>query len=291
MKPTAKSLVLDLLSTLQRGTMPVRALVDAGALFGLAENNIRVTLARLYASGLVERDERGAYRLGNRTAAVQRQLSHWRHLSARLLPWDESWIGVHTSGIRRGRGRARRRREQALRFLGFRELDAGLLVRPNNLTGGVKNVRAQLVDLGLEAGGLVFGIDELDPSTDVRARSLWDGAALVQAYAVSRRELDASSARLPRLALEDAMVETFLLGGRVLRQLALDPLLPEPMVPEAERNALVGAMRRYDREGRVCWRNFLARHDVEHASTPLDARVGTSHPSFPPAENDEGADA
>ena len=36
MKPTAKSLVLDLLSTLQRGTMPVRALVDAGALFGLA---------------------------------------------------------------------------------------------------------------------------------------------------------------------------------------------------------------------------------------------------------------
>ena len=50
MHSTARSLILDLLSTLRRGTMPVRALVEAGALLGIAENNIRVSLARLYAT-------------------------------------------------------------------------------------------------------------------------------------------------------------------------------------------------------------------------------------------------
>ena len=57
MHPTARSLILDLLSTLRRGTMPVRALVEAGALLGIEENNIRVSLARLYASHRIERDE------------------------------------------------------------------------------------------------------------------------------------------------------------------------------------------------------------------------------------------
>ena len=53
--PNGKSLILDLLATLREGSMPVRALVSAGALFGVGENNVRVSLARLYASGRVER--------------------------------------------------------------------------------------------------------------------------------------------------------------------------------------------------------------------------------------------
>ena len=56
--------MLDLLSTLPRGAMPVRALVAAGDLFGISENSVRVTLARLLADRLVARDDRGAYRLG-----------------------------------------------------------------------------------------------------------------------------------------------------------------------------------------------------------------------------------
>ncbi|HSP97793.1 MAG TPA: PaaX family transcriptional regulator, partial [Candidatus Dormibacteraeota bacterium] len=65
MQPSARGLVLDLLSTLRSGSaMSVGALVEAGALFGISENNVRVTVARLLASGHVARDERGAYRLG-----------------------------------------------------------------------------------------------------------------------------------------------------------------------------------------------------------------------------------
>ena len=72
MRPTAKSLILDLLSTLRRGSMPVRALVAAGSFFGIEENALRVALTRLLARGLVERDERGQYRAGSRAGALDR---------------------------------------------------------------------------------------------------------------------------------------------------------------------------------------------------------------------------
>ena len=41
MDVSPRSLILDLLSTLSRGSMPVRALVRAGDLFGISENNLR----------------------------------------------------------------------------------------------------------------------------------------------------------------------------------------------------------------------------------------------------------
>ena len=70
------------------------------------------------------------------------------------------------------------------------------------------------------------------------------------------------------------MVESFLLGGRVIRQIVLDPLLPEPMVPAAERTALVDAMRPYDRAGRACWASFMRGFDVlPEARAPVDLRI------------------
>jgi phenylacetic acid degradation operon negative regulatory protein len=69
------------------------------------------------------------------------------------------------------------------------------------------------------------------------------------------------------------MVESFLLGGRVLRQLVLDPLLPEAILPVAERQHLVEAMRRYDRFGRGAWAGFLGEFDVPHLRTPVDTRM------------------
>ena len=110
-QPTARSLVLDLLSTLRRGTMPVRALVEAGALLGIEENNIRVSLARLYASGRIERDERGRYRLGPAVAAISGRLRSWRDLGQRQRAWRGDWVAVHCARL--GRGPARRRREES----------------------------------------------------------------------------------------------------------------------------------------------------------------------------------
>ena len=53
---SSKILVLNLLSSLRGRAMPVRALVNAAAVFGIADETLRVALARLLASGMVQRD-------------------------------------------------------------------------------------------------------------------------------------------------------------------------------------------------------------------------------------------
>ena len=274
--PTAKSLILDLLSTLRRGSMPVRALVAAGALFDVDENNIRVALARLLSSGLVARDERGRYRLGERAEAVGRQVARWRSIEQELRPWTGAWVAVLG---------ADRRAERPLQFFAFRELTPGMHVRPDNLAGGVATLRQQLVALGLSADVVVASLGDLDEATEARARALWDTSALRAGYRDARARLARSERRLPRLAPGTAMVESFLLGGAVLRQLALDPRLPDPLAPSEDRAALVDTMRRYDRLGRSCWAAFMREFEVlPEARAPVDARIADGpglegHPS------------
>lgn len=277
--PTARSLILDLLSTLRRGTMPVRALLEAGALLGIEENNLRVSLARLYASRRIERDARGRYRLGPAVAAISHQLRSWRDLGTQQRAWRGDWIAVHCARL--GRGPARRRREHALEMQGFRELEAGLSLRPDNLRGGLANTREQLVSLARGALaqdcalGRVFLIRDLDPTSDLEARGLWDADRLVREALSSREELHESEARLARLPNDEAMVESFLVGGRVLRQLVRHPMLPRELLDPAPLDNLLEAMKQYDALGRACWARFLARHDVPHRALPLDSRVST----------------
>src|SRR3982750_3612641 len=134
--------------------LPVRALVRAGALFGIAENGMRVELARLAARRIVARDERGRYRIAAAASAVHGHVRAWSNVEERVTPWSGAWIGVHTGALKRSDRRAARRRQRALEFLGFRELDPGLWVRPDNLRGGVAEVRRQLEALGLDAAAV-----------------------------------------------------------------------------------------------------------------------------------------
>lgn len=285
MGPTAKSLILDLLTTLRGGEMPVRALVAAGALFGIGENNIRVSLARLLSAQVVVRDDRGSYRLGERAEPVRGRVGSWRRVGERVVAWNQAWVGLQPGPLPRGSAAARRRCEQARRFLGFRELRPGLLVRPDNLTGGVTGVREQLEGLGLEAGALVFGVRDLDREADARARSLWDGAALAAGHAAMNQALEQSRKQLPELSVAEAMVESFLVGGEALHGLALDPLLPGAIAPSAARETLVKAMDSYDRQGRICWAAFMADFGLPHLRAPLDLRIaaGVATPTSPAA--------
>jgi phenylacetic acid degradation operon negative regulatory protein len=271
--PRAGSLVLDLLSTLRRGSMPVRALVEAGELFGIGGNSVRVALARLLARGLVERDERGRYRLGFAAGAIEQQVTSWRRLGEKTRVWGGGWIAAFAAP---GGDRVResgRRSARALRFLGFRPLAPSLSVRPDNLVGGVAHARATLSGLGLGSGVLVASLQELDPATDGKARGLWDSRALERGYQDAREALRRSAERFARLDAREAMVESFLCGGRVIRQLALDPLLPEEICPSADRSALLDEMRRYDRIGRAAWAEFLDQHGVRHSRGAQDLRM------------------
>ncbi len=274
MKPTPKSLILDLLSTVGRHSAPVRSLLEAGDLFGLAGNSMRVALARLCADRLVERDARGQYRLGPSAAAVNEQIRGWRRVEARLVPWSGGWVSVHTAAAPARASRQRRSTGRALRLLGFRTLAPGLEVRPDNQAGGVEAARQRLVGLGLPAGVPVCELRQLDPEWNRWARGLWDRDELVSAYGHTRLQLEESAARLLDLAREVAMAESFCLGGAAIRLLVLDPLLPEPIVPAGERRRLVETMKRYDRLGRRVWKGWLG----SDAPAPRDLPAGVRGP-------------
>ena len=285
MAPSARSLILDLLSTLpqggDRGAMPVGALVAAGELFGIAGGSVRVALTRLLAAGRIERDARGQYRMGPGAEPVLRQVRSWRRLDRATTAWDGRWLAVQL-GPGTGRG-ARRHSQRALRFLGLEALTPGLFVRPANLAGGVDATRGALASLGLEPAALVFTLGDLDAETDRRARALWDGPALRARYRASHAALERSLAELDALPREAAQVESFLVGGRVIQQLVLDPLLPDEILPTDARDALVALLRRYDDAGRACWADFLANWGVLQRRAPADTRIAAGVENLSPA--------
>ena len=270
-RPSPRSLILDLLSTLRHGSMPVAALVEAAELFEIPGGSLRVALARLRAAGLVTRDSRGRYAPGPQGTALQGLVRSWRRMESRMKAWDGSWLGVHlpASGGRAERDFSRR----ATRRLGFRELHPGLQLRPANLRGGTRGARKALYPLGLAPSALVFRLRDLELATDAKARQSWDVAALEARYHSSQIALARSTRRLASAPAERRMVESFLLGGSVIQQLVADPLLPEEILPGNGRRALLESMRDYDRLGRSCWGSLLARHGVPHRSAPLDTRL------------------
>jgi phenylacetic acid degradation operon negative regulatory protein len=270
MTPSPKSAILDLLQTTRGRSMPVRALVEAGAILGLAENGMRVALARLVARGLVERDGPGRYRLAAPAQPISRRVGGWTSADQRSVSWDGGWIGALTQGRAKSDRATRRGDARALAFIGFARLTSALWIRPDNLRGGVAAAREALHELGLDPHVSVLRLSQLDPKTEARARRLWDSDALAAAQRHAREALERSAARLTRLSPAAAMAETFLVGGRAIRQIALDPCLPEAIAPEKERRALVAAMREYDRAGRACWRDFMRAHDAPHRAAPAN---------------------
>jgi phenylacetic acid degradation operon negative regulatory protein len=269
--PNARSLVLDLLATMPPGTaMPIAALVEAAVPFGIADNALRVAVARLVAAGRIVRDERGRYLLGERVLSVGRRVRSWRDLARRTRPWRGDWLGVVPARVDRT---ALRQRDKALRLLGFASLAPGLWVRPDNLTVRVPELRAELIALGLPPPDLLVGLHDFDEVSERRARGLWDVPALRHGYRRSLADLEASAARLGRLPPARAMAESFLLGGRVVRELVLDPLLPDEICPGDERRALVERLREYDRAGRLVWAALMQRWGLPFRRAPVDVRA------------------
>lgn len=269
MKVSAKSVITEVLSVVEAtGHLAVRVslLIDACAIFGFSANTVRVTLVKMRADGTVDSPERGAYQLGERARELSHRVMGWRSVAKRTVDWDGSWVGVYTSHLTRTDRSALGKRSRALRLIGFRQLEEGLYIRPNNLRGGVSEVRALLGRLGAEPTAVVTRLEELSEMDHARALDLWDCESIITGYTALREQLEASSARGDELPLEEAMREAFLLGREVIRWVALDPLLPEQMVPPQERDALVEVMTRYDETGQGLWRRYLGVAETEEAA-------------------------
>src|SRR5262245_51564192 len=122
----ARSVVLSTLLGHHPPQLPVRALVEAGALFGIAEGTVRVALSRMVAAGDLEPGD-GAYRLSRRL--LERQARQDASLHPRTRPWDGSWeIAVVTADRRHAADRTALR--QTMTALRLAELREGTWLRP-----------------------------------------------------------------------------------------------------------------------------------------------------------------
>jgi phenylacetic acid degradation operon negative regulatory protein len=248
-KPTAKRVVLELLSAADTHELPAASLVGAGRLLGLSENNVRVALARLAAAGTLEATARGEYRLV--ASVLGQHVTSWRELEKQVRRWDGGWVMVHVG--ERGDRTAVRRGERALRLLGFRPFGRGLELRPDNLDGGVRWLRERLRALGLDHAALVARASDLDAQADARARTLWDRERLDASYAQTTERIERWLATIDALPPARAARDAFFFGGDVLRKIIYDPRLPEPLVDVAARRTMLDAARRMDDRGRRLW--------------------------------------
>lgn len=257
--PHPRRVVLNLLRAAGGGVLSVPEAVRAGALFGISDNSMRVTLARLARAGLVEAAARGLYRLGPAGRAIAADVAGWREAETRLTPWRGRWVAAATGGLPRSDRKLLRARGRALSMLGMRELENGLYIRPDNLAGGIEAVRGRLHDLGLERQAAVFAAGDFDAARTAAAMALWRTPALEADYRAGVARLDGWTGNAAALPLDAAARESFLLGDDAIRRIVFDPLLPAPLADEKARSAFIEAACRFDDLGRCIWDEFLGR--------------------------------
>jgi len=257
-----KPLILKLLLAADGQQLSARDAIRAGALFGIADNHMRVALTRLTAEGLIEAAARGQYQLTLRAWTLAGEIRGWRESVALLQSWNGNWLAVHCAGLGRSDRKQLAVRERALALCGCAELERELYLRPDNLAGGSEALRARLYKLGEEQ--MVFQLSGLDSDRQQRAVALWDCAALNARYQQQALLLQEWLQRVPQLSLEQAAREAFLLGDEAIRQMVFDPLLPAELIDADARAAYLNVLLEYDRVGHDIWHALYQQSNGSH---------------------------
>ena len=257
MRLTAKKLILGLMVADPDMAISVQAIIRACGLFNITENNVRVTLVRLSAEGMIASRGRGAYGIGPQARNTAYAVAQWHQAEQRLCPWTGDYLCVHTNVLGRSDRKALLHRERAMRMLGLRELERGLHLRPNNLLAGVDGLRRDMRALGVPKQATAFVASHFsDPQNQAISR-LWDGAALNQSYRQQEQQLQHWLDGQHELEHEVAARESYLMGADAIRSLVFDPWLPEPMVDSQARHQFALTVARFDAAGKAIWNEVL----------------------------------
>jgi phenylacetic acid degradation operon negative regulatory protein len=222
---SARSVIASTLLGTEGLALPVRVLVRAGDLFGVAEGATRVALTRMVAAGeLVAGPGPGEYRLAGQLLERSAAQETGRH--PRLQDWDGGWsMAVVAGPPRRPADRAALR--IALRRLDLAEWREGVWLRPDNLgpperlPEAARVAREQCTWLSCR----------LAPGEDrAMANRLWDLAEWASRARSFGHDLRPSVSRLEE-GDPAALRPGFLLAAGALRHLAADPLLPPSLLP------------------------------------------------------------
>lgn len=265
---TASNMILSLLGASAVATPPklidgrveltVSELSSAAQLFGMETPAVRMALSRLARSNRVKKTQRGLYVLGDDALEISAHTGNWRNRPDLMQDWNGAWRTVLTAHLGRSDRTAQRQREKALKLWGFIEAEAGVWVRPANLTISLEAHRSILNGLGLSGDEIHLEGYAIPGEQSQDWASLWPVRDLRSGYKRAIDALTNSKARLPNMSQRDAAREYFLVGQSVLRCIGLDPLLPKEISDSDLFNDLHTAMIAYDDSGRQIWRDFFA---------------------------------
>lgn len=252
-KPTAKSLILDLLLASRDRPLSARQAIAACGIFDISINNTRVALVRLSAEGLIESAGRAMYQLSKDAHTLADDVAMWRSRSRRVRPWDGSFIAVQADKLSRTEVRQQRTRDRALLMLGFQPLNEHLFIRPNNIEDTIATVRARLYKLGLEKDAPVFEARNFDHLTQQQITALWNPRALESNYTQLEKTMQIWLNNVRDQEPEVAARESFILGSAAIKHVIYDPFLPEEWINTAARTRFLKAVNEVDRTGIQIW--------------------------------------
>ena len=261
-RPTAKRLILSVLSQPNMACLPIRQLIAWGALFDQKPSAIRVTVGRLVAEELLVKTGRGMYTIGPGGLALKNKAGEWATALTRICDWEGGWFGVYTAHLGKAYRRKVRARERAFRLLGFKELVSGLWVRPDNLHYTASQMYKKLCEFGLDAEAVVMRSQTLLQLSSKNPLTLWSSNGLNAGYEQATKLLRYSQQRLEHQDLHTVTRESFIVGEHVIRQINADPLLPGEHIDAARRDDMVKAMRRYSDFCHPYWAKFLGLPDA-----------------------------
>ncbi len=122
----------------------------AAKLFNLSENGIRVATTRLLNEGMIESVERGIYQLSPSTKDWAKVILNRKTGIKQTKEWQQHYLAVFTGTLGRIDRTALKKRERVLRQFGFKELETGIYIRPDNLAYSFEKTCEELVLAGLE---------------------------------------------------------------------------------------------------------------------------------------------
>jgi phenylacetic acid degradation operon negative regulatory protein len=253
----ARQLILDLIDTDEAGRVDARRLVRAGQAFDIEGAGIRTALTRLKQDGTIEQVGRGLYAAGARGRPLHRRVAGWRDVLERRRPWTGDWLLVVAGPHERADRTIWRRTLRALELEGFAEAETNIWVRPDNLSGGVEDIRSRLMDLEAAPTLLIARASALDAARNRAFRTLWPVEALQASHLELAAMLDRAQVALAEARGAAAARTTLTLGRRAVRQIMRDPLLPDEICPQAPLAGLITAMSRFDVLGKRVWQDFF----------------------------------
>ena len=274
--PSAKSLILDLLSTLKGGALPVRALVGAAALFGISENSTRRG-ARPPARAR-HGHQRRARALPARRAAPRR--------STGSRPRGATSSAACAPGPGAGSpsrpATSRGRRAAAARAPSPSSASATCAATSPcgpTISSAASPVRASGSPSSASTRPRTSSACTIShPATAQRAARLWDTAAIRLALPPHDRRARAQRARArARCRATRRWPSRSCSAGAPSARSCSTRACPTRWCRRAERRALIDALLRYDRAGRGRWASFLREMGGTPGRTPAHVRFCADH--------------